>query len=289
MSGDDRLSQLTEEMHLISDLREHEQAGNLRQYLDNLPPGAFKSIEQSMHDYKDMSAVLGDLKLTDDGTLRFTTASGLKAGFDLHAMERLSNELERGIKNHDAAAFQQALATVDRWRKDGRHTRAEVDGAMEAITSVLKENGMLRGQLQGMQVLGLDARTNKLILSDTRGDRIAAIDGNTGNIFMGASITGIGGSLGGGFGDPRGRGYRFFRLNQEGEVAQEVTPGEQASVFGEDSVTFSEQLLAETSQGAGAGGELLAAEEGVEATSTALEASEALGASWEALLSLLAL
>lgn len=219
------LAQFTSEMRLIYALRTQEHDGTLGDYLNSLKPGQFETLRKAFADYSGMSSVLGDLKLTNDGNLDYTDPHGSRRHFDIAARTEIGQLIDRATTGNDARARHEFVQTMNNWKHDGQHSQKDIDWAFSDYTEHLKTKGKLRGQLQGMEAIGVDAQHDKIILGDRHTHRLAAINAGSGLAILAAGlIPPIGGSLPGGMGGGDGRGPgKFFQLNEEGQPVEAIT------------------------------------------------------------------
>jgi len=293
--GDRDLATLQSEMKVLDTVRTQEQQEHLSQYLNSLNAGAFQTIWNACNDYKNSSSVLGDLKLTNDGQLLYSDpTNGARESFDLAGHNKLE-DLIKTAAGGDSQAQKGLIETLQQWTKDGHHNQDDIDWAMHEYTQQLTVQGKLSGPLRGMQVMGVDAAHDKVLLADPHQRRFGSIDARNGAVYA-ASIIGIGGAGFGGMGDGKNPFAKFIKMQNGGgateEVAEEVA--NKAITAGADSVeiggeqVFSRTVLLEAAEGTSAEVTGLAAVGG-ETAAGALEASAALGESWEAILVLMAL
>ena len=254
-------------------------------------------IRNACSDYKDMSAVLGDLKLTNEGQLQYSDPNGARRSFDLAGHTKI-DELIRDAAGGNPQSRGNFIQTLDQWKNDGHHNQHDIDWAMKDYTQQLQSLGKLNGILHGMKVMGVDPTHNKIMLANPAEHTLAAMDANTGAVYAGSMIAGIGGVGFGGMGNGRNPFSKFVKLENAGGTGEEITEEvvNKAITAGADTVdiggetVFSRTVLLEAGEGTTAAVETGAAVvEGGTATAGALETSAALGETWEVLLALMAL
>jgi len=294
--GDRDLATLQSEMKILDTVRAQEQQGHLSQYLNSLDAGAFQTIRNACNDYKNSSSVLGDLKLTNDGQLLYSDPNnGARESFDLAGHNKVEDLIKTAAAG-DSQAQKGLIETLQQWTKDGHHNQDDIDWAMHEYTQQLTAQGKLSGPLRGMQVMGVDAAHDKILLADPHERRFGSIDARNGAVYA-ASIIGIGGAgFGGMGGDGRNPFAKFIKMENAGSTTEEISEevANKAVTAGADSVeiggeqVFSRTVLLEAAEGTSAEATGLAAASG-ETVAGALQASTALGESWEAILALMAL
>jgi hypothetical protein len=293
--GDKDLATFQSEMKILETVRTQEQQGHLSQYMNSLDAQAFQTIWHACSDYKNSSSVLGDLKITDDGQLLFSDPkSGARESFDLAGHNKVE-DLAKSAAGGDLQAQKNLIETLKQWTKDGHHSQDDIDWAMHEYTQQLSTQGKLSGSLRGMQVMGVDGAHEKILLADARHGRYAAMDAKSGAVFA-ASIVGIGGAGFGGMGDGNNPFRQFVKMQNAGGATEEVTEEavNKAITAGADSVeiggeqVFSRTVLLEATEGTAAETTATVAASS-ETVAGALEASSALGESWEAILVIMAL